>query len=554
MNLLPVVIRELRAQARHPLTYWLRAVGIGSMVGVLALVDWKGSPSEMGGRLFGALNATLFLAIWILVPLLTADTISREKREGTLGLLFLTPLTPVGIVLGKALIQGLRAVTLFLAVLPALAVPFLLGGVTWKDVAVSLLLNSSALALALAAGLLASTLTTESRRALVLALVISLSLEYAFMRAHFVSFYSALGPFLPGRWAGARDSDPSSLLPGNLISRIEFLVSFNTGNDLMESHLFWGLFRLSGSEGWHGVWKYYPPAFHAAWLRVLAWLFLKSLLGFALIAALAAWQVRRTWRFEPPSLRAARLQAFFCAPRLWRSLFRSKMRGLLARNPVGWLQQYSWNARLVKWGWCLGVVVVECMLITDPSLSNVWEGQYALALLLTLGIAFTASGSFRQERQSGALELLLVTPLRVSQILGGRIRGVWGQFLPAAGVVALAWLWLFKDVSLFLNTADLSDPDLQWAGTVSPLFFATSFLLLPGVGLFFSMQRVHFIGAWLLTCLFGLLLPTLSCLWLRRTWPIAVAALFATQFALALAGWVLLRRNLAGRTFALGFA
>ena len=65
------------------MTYWLRAIGIGAILGVMALVDVRGVPSELGGRLFSALNATLFLSIWIFVPLLTADTISREKREGT---------------------------------------------------------------------------------------------------------------------------------------------------------------------------------------------------------------------------------------------------------------------------------------------------------------------------------------------------------------------------------------------------------------------------------------------------------------------------------------
>jgi len=100
MNLLPIIVRELRAQSRQPMTYWLRAIGIGAILGVMALLDVRGAPSELGGRLFGALNATLFLSIWIFVPLLTADTISREKREGTLGLLFLTPLTPIGIVFG----------------------------------------------------------------------------------------------------------------------------------------------------------------------------------------------------------------------------------------------------------------------------------------------------------------------------------------------------------------------------------------------------------------------------------------------------------------------
>src|SRR5438093_7070631 len=111
------------------------------------------------------------------------------------------------------------------------------------------------------------------------------------------------------------------------------------------------------------------------------------------------------------------------------------MRGLLTRNPIGWLQQYSWSARLVKWGWCLGIVLLECVLVTDRSLSNVWDGQYLLASLLILGVAFTASGSFREECQTGAMELLLVTPLKVPQKHSG------GRLNIPDNMVNVAWVY-----------------------------------------------------------------------------------------------------------------
>ena len=207
----------------------------------------------------------------------------------------------------------------------------------------------------------------------------------------------------------------------------------------------------------------------------------------------------------------------------------------------------------MKWGWSLGIVLLECVLVTDRSLSNVWDGQYLLASLLILGVAFTASGSFRQECQTGAMELLLVTPLKVPQILRGRIRGVWGQFLPATVVLALAWLWLLKDASLFAGYDYTSDTShMQVFSFVLPLFFISSFFLLPGIGLFFSLQRLHFVGAWLLTCATGLLVPALSCWWIKQSWLFAVSALFATQFVLALISRVLLERNLTRRKFALG--
>jgi len=504
----------------------------------------------LGGRLFSALNATLFLSIWIFVPLLTADTISREKREGTLGLLFLTPLTPIGIVFGKSLIHTVRAITLFLAVLPALALPFLLGGLTWKDCVVSLLLNSSALVLALAAGLLASTLVTDSRRVLAVALAISIGFAYVFMLIHLLRFFSTLPRFLALRF-----TPPTGIawfLPNDLISQIQILISFNTGFGPNHYGYYYGPGNMVPVEGWRSVWLNYPAPFHIAWIRALGWLFIESIIGFAIIALLASWRVRQTWRLEPPSLRQAQLQRLFFAPRFWKSVFRSKMSGLLTRNPIGWLQQYSWSARLAKWGWCLGIVLLECVLITDRSLSNVWDGQYLLAVLLIFGVAFTASGSFREECQTGAMELLLVTPLKVRQILRGRIRGVWGQFLPATGVLALAWLWLLKDASLFASYHYDSDTSYrQVFGFIVPLFFVSSFFLLPGIGLFFSLQRLHFVGAWLLTCTTGLLVPALSCWWMNRSFVFAAASLFTMQFVVALISRILLQRNLTRRNFAL---
>src|SRR5262245_23017647 len=94
MSCWPVIERELRAESRHPFTYWLRVLGAGALLtAALAFVWDKGSERayfNRGAELFAWLHRTLFCAIWILVPLVTADCISREKREGTLGLLFLT--------------------------------------------------------------------------------------------------------------------------------------------------------------------------------------------------------------------------------------------------------------------------------------------------------------------------------------------------------------------------------------------------------------------------------------------------------------------------------
>ena len=131
MIVLPVIARELRVSARHAFTYYLRALGVAALVlACLLFGAQQGFGPALGSKLFGSLHFTLFCAIWVLVPLLTADCISRERREGTLGLLFLTRLNAQDIVAAKTAAQALRALTLWLAVLPVLAIPFLMGGVS----------------------------------------------------------------------------------------------------------------------------------------------------------------------------------------------------------------------------------------------------------------------------------------------------------------------------------------------------------------------------------------------------------------------------------------
>ena len=128
MTVLPVIARELRAAARRTSTYGLRINGVAALLAVCAWITLSRSAQwNDGGAVFAYLHATLFLATWVLVPFLTADCISRERREGTLPLLFLTPLKAGDIVLAKALAHGLTAFTLWLAVLPVLTMPFVAG-------------------------------------------------------------------------------------------------------------------------------------------------------------------------------------------------------------------------------------------------------------------------------------------------------------------------------------------------------------------------------------------------------------------------------------------
>src|SRR5213592_3639464 len=198
MSVLPVIVRELRSQARQPLTHWLRIIGGLSVVAAILAALWSigaikpqaqsiASPNlvqAFGTTLFGKMNLFIFLAIWLFVPLATADAVSRERREGTLPLLYLTELHSFGIVVGKAFVHMLRSVSLFLTMVPWLLLPLVFGGVSVNDVAMAMMLDGSSVLLAQSAGLLASTIPRDWLKSAILALSFALVLLLMLLNVH----------------------------------------------------------------------------------------------------------------------------------------------------------------------------------------------------------------------------------------------------------------------------------------------------------------------------------------------------------------------------------
>ena len=205
------------------------------------------------------------------------------------------------------------------------------------------------------------------------------------------------------------------------------------------------------------------------------------------------------------------------------------------------MQEYSWTARLTKWGWLFLAIFGEVF------------GSTNVMWVLIGAIAFAAAGSFRRELQTGALELLLVTPLRERQLINGRLWGLFSHFLPAV----LVWT-VFRRVQGVLEPSPASV-----AADLTMLY--SSFLTLPLVGFALSFSRLNVIGAFLLCLVIGVVLPNwlselfggyLSHLsgsrdywwrWSRRWSPVALFALF--QASLAAVAWMDLHRRLAKRQF-----
>jgi ABC-type transport system involved in cytochrome c biogenesis permease component len=94
---------------------------------------------------------------------------------------------------------------------------------------------------------------------------------------------------------------------------------------------------------------------------------------------------------------------------------------------------------LTKWGWLVVVLVTEYVVLTRFATGRSPFWQPLLAVALGLGIAFSAVGSFRREQETGSLELLLVTPLTMRQLLGGRFWGICCHYFPALALLCVGW-------------------------------------------------------------------------------------------------------------------
>ena len=536
MTVWPVIVREVRVQARQKFTYTLRV--LGAVAVLVALVSWalgRGFLPGQGGRIFVYIHGALLWAIWILVPLSTADCVSRERREGTLGLLFLTHLTARDVVFAKGLAHGLRALTLWLAALPVVVIPFLMGGLPWQSVVLSCVINFSSIALALAASVLASSYCREWHRSLALTMLIGAVLIVAYGSVLFLGICIGFLPYLPA----------------NTLQHIwEHLPS-------LEDIAAGALIMLSGVDNvWAQASSSLPPLAQRGAIIALAGVTLLTLLAAGGLLRLAARSVRRRWQEQSRSARVEKLERIFCTPMFWASLLRRWMRWNLSRNPIGWLEQRTWSGRLVMWSWLAVLVGFYSTLVSSGGfyLRTFQPIQMALAWLLMVSIAATASGSFRRERESGVLELLLVSPLNSWQIILGRLRGMWTQFVPAVALLLAVWLF----VATFER--DVSGWDGVW--------FSVAFLTLPVVGLYYSLAKTHFLSAFVWTLLMGYLFPMLLAnvgllqrmiLWqvgfpagnLART-QAAIGPIWALlQLGLALGFGHLLHRNLEQRRFAL---
>jgi hypothetical protein len=139
-GLSPLVVKEARqvVRGREFLFSFAASLIAGLVVALVGATEALAGSSTSGRWTFAALMGCLAFLGLAVVPLGAFSTLRQERLEQTLELITLTALSSRRIVVGKLLAQSVKLLTLFAGIAPFLAMSFLLGGIDFTTILVSL--------------------------------------------------------------------------------------------------------------------------------------------------------------------------------------------------------------------------------------------------------------------------------------------------------------------------------------------------------------------------------------------------------------------------------
>jgi hypothetical protein len=449
MNFLPVAERELRIISRKPRTYYVRSLAalaamlLGTVI-VQAALGGVFSAASVGRTVFTALSLALYVGVCWEGAVTAAGCLSREQREGTLGILFLSNLKGYDVVAGKlgsALAESLYCI---LGTLPVMSFCFFLGGMSGTDFVRMLVALPNTIFFAAALGLLSSACTRSESRAISIAIIAVFAFSAGLPALGYVLKTSAgIAPiFLMFSPAGA------------------FAAALGPGAGATPADTFgWSLLAS----------------------QLMAWGFL----------ALASYILPRSFLDQTAANAAARKSVLpvgrktVAAPPLQPGLERKvELHGrLLQRRP-------SRAAGPIIFLLGIAALVLSGAILMKPFTWFAPEAFATLAVVLSVLLHLVtkylaASQSCRallHDRQGGELEMLLTTPLDAAEILRGNLLALKRRLLgPVLFVLAIDLLLL---ISGWWNLG-------LWQGTgfAMILFIETAWMLV-------NLYTLTWVGLW----------------------------------------------------------
>src|SRR6185295_11719435 len=136
----PIVIKEVRQMVRgREFNYsFTLSVVAGLLVALYTGMYATTGTEDYGVGIFAALMACLTVVGVVIAPMGAFNALRNERMERTLDLVTVTTLSPRRIVIGKLMAQAVKLATLFAALAPFVAMSFLLGGIDFLTIVLSL--------------------------------------------------------------------------------------------------------------------------------------------------------------------------------------------------------------------------------------------------------------------------------------------------------------------------------------------------------------------------------------------------------------------------------
>ena len=372
------------------------AVGTGAAVFFLLLSMGYGAPVWRSFHTW-LFAAALYMAV-VNPAQHAAGLFAEERRNQTLGLIYLTGIGSLELFLTKFIGGMLVASGELLAVIPFIALPFLSGGVSLNLFLATAACLPTVLVFTLAVTIMVSILCTNESQALAWITAIFGALCLGAPVVHSLgTIVGGTAPFAKGWLALSPAYAP-------------YLVFSSIGAPNMK--LFW--LAIAATWGWS-----------------------------VLFVSVAAWVLPRVWRDDPDAGAWRRLK------NRWLQRSRDSMRRTIGANPFQWLVERNRTPTDAARSACAGIFVLWLIAWVVwkerwPSPTNLYLTALVMLVFIDIFQTNAAAQLMASHRREGIFEVLLTTPLQPQEIVDGATQGLAAQFRSLR-----RWLcWLFVAMAL----------------------------------------------------------------------------------------------------------
>ncbi|MBO4863602.1 MAG: ABC transporter permease subunit [Eubacterium sp.] len=175
---------------------------------------------------FPIVGITELIIIALIVPIITASSISGERERKTMDVLLTTTITSTNIILGKIGSAVIRVMIFIIASLPLLSVSFIVGGLSWITLLEYVVMAFIFACFAGSVGTFASSVCRKSITAIILSYVI-------YLGVYGIPFVGWLSEFLVNTSRTTYYLSPLALLVDPVFTFIVFFVTRLTSEEVI---------------------------------------------------------------------------------------------------------------------------------------------------------------------------------------------------------------------------------------------------------------------------------------------------------------------------------